>query len=358
MRTSFLKPGLLVSLKTSVQGGVRYYRRDLAAPPESDGASEGGATVTAWETTRITSDADEHDRAIKARGRASRIIRACCRETAFGLMCAPESETDLGNAIDRATAIVDAFNADAKFTRIRVSAIRGRIAETDEQAARAIAGEVADLIEGMTRGIDALDAKAIRDAATRAQVIGAMLEPREAEAVGAAIKAAREAATKITKRIAKDGATAATVLAEIQRGALDKARIMFLDLDTPAAPAGDAMPAVDLQRVADLDLDATAGAPAPDAPTVRPEAAAAALDLDGGAPVPVAAVPVASAADLDLDTPEREPACTACGATDAFTESGVCVTCGNGATPEPEPEPIAAIPDPDDAYLTGDAATL
>jgi len=47
MTTAVIRPGLLVSLKSTVTGGVTYERRDLEAPTE-----EQGQNVARWETTR------------------------------------------------------------------------------------------------------------------------------------------------------------------------------------------------------------------------------------------------------------------------------------------------------------------
>lgn len=253
-----IKPGLLVAVKSSVAGGVSYRRTDLAAAPSVD-AIGANVEVSTWETTRIVADAAEHDRAVKARGLAIREIGAQCARTAFGLLCPVDREADLDAALVRARQIVDAHNATATHTLIRIYMLKGRIADTDEQAARAIGAEVASLIEGMSGAIDRLDVAAIRDAATRAQAMGAMLDAGQASKVQDAIVAARKAARMIVARVEKGAEDAAIVLADIQRGAIEKARIAFLDLDE-AAPAvdGPALPAVNVQRMSDLDLDETA----------------------------------------------------------------------------------------------------
>jgi hypothetical protein len=256
MDTKTIRPGLLVSLKTSISGGVMYERRDL--PVDGDGSDK--TAKARWETTRIIEDADEYDRATTARGRAGKAIRKLCTDTAFGLLCPESMEADLDAAIARARAIADEHNTGAARTRVSIYVIKGRIASSDTEAARAIGQEVATLIDGMNGAIDRLDPEAIRAAASKARELASMLSPELSEKVGAAVDAARRAARQIVKRIEKEGEQAAVVLADIQRGAIEKARMAFLDLDC-ASPTvtGEELPAVDVGRFAHLD-----DAPAPE----------------------------------------------------------------------------------------------
>jgi len=154
----------------------------------------------------------------------------------------------------RAKEIVAAFNKTSVHTEVSIYVIKGRIASSDAEAARAIGQEVAALIEGMNGAIDRLDPKAIKDAADKAKKMSAMLSPELASKVGDAVSTARAAARTIIRRVEKGGEEAAIVLADIQRGNIARARIAFLDLDTPEAPAaeGPSLPAVDVRRFADL----------------------------------------------------------------------------------------------------------
>lgn len=85
-------------------------------------------------------------------------------------------------------------------------------------------------------------------------------------------------------RVEKKGEEAAIVLAGIQRGSIERARIAFLDMsEEPAATAPEAaMPAAELGRFGQLDLNVGASAanaePAANAPRAD-------LDLDDDAPV-------------------------------------------------------------------------
>jgi hypothetical protein len=234
MKISTIRPGLLVSLKTSVRGGVTYARRDLAA----DGAiAPEGAALSRWETTKVVIDPAETERAGKARGKARSLIAAVCSASGFGLLCPEARASDLTRAIDEARRTVDDFNATAEHTTLGVYVLTGRIAASDEEAARAIGSEVRDLIDAMREGIAAADVDAIREAANKARALGAMLTDEVSGKVGKAIEQARAAAREITRRVEKSGEQAARVVADLRTDELDRARFAFLDLDAPAATA-------------------------------------------------------------------------------------------------------------------------
>jgi len=80
-----LKPGFLVSLKSSVRGGVTYTRED--AVTAASAISGEGRDISAWTTTKIVEDAAEHDLARKTCGKALAGIRKLCIHSDFGLLC-------------------------------------------------------------------------------------------------------------------------------------------------------------------------------------------------------------------------------------------------------------------------------
>lgn len=246
MNTQMIRPGLLVALKTSVRGGVRYERTTLEVADNN---------VQRWETTKIVTDPDELKAASKARADAGMMIVRACSRTSFGLMCAEKYEAELDAAMVRAQDIVDLFNQSARYTHITLHVMKGRVAASDEVAARAIASEVTDLIGAMRDGIDKLDPKAVREAAGKARQMLTVLTEENAARVEVAIEAARKAARNIVRRIEKKGEEAEAVLADIDCSQIDSARIAFLDLSQPTyVPAVEpALPAVDVQRMASLD---------------------------------------------------------------------------------------------------------
>jgi hypothetical protein len=265
--TSLLKPGILVSLKTQLQGGVYYNRQDLAvdvpAPVEGEaGAAATQAAISRWETTKVIDDVEEHKRATKARSAASSLIRAVTTATSFGLLCPESREVDLDKVIAEARKIADEHNATAQSTQVSVFVLKGRIASSDEEAARAIANEVSGLLRQMEEGIRKVDVTAIRDAANRARKMGAVLDEAQAKQLSEAVTSAREAARLIVKRVENGGEAAEVVLGELDTKAISSARFAFLDLEAGAAPAGATMPAVELGRTAALDLPEGEAAPA------------------------------------------------------------------------------------------------
>jgi len=247
---STIRPGLLVSLKSTVRGGVKYQRVDLdtgVTPVE-------GADVTRWETTRVIEDREEHARAVKARSQALALIRKVCSATSFGLLCPNDQEGALDAAIRAARKITENFNDGAQHTRAAIFVLKGRVASDDAEAARALAQECGELLAAMNEGIANVDAEAIRKAANRAREVSSMLSEDSQTRVNDAIEQARKAARTIVKRIEKDGENAAQVMQTVQRGLIESARVAFLDMSEENATDEEALPAVEIQRFADLDM--------------------------------------------------------------------------------------------------------
>jgi ElaB/YqjD/DUF883 family membrane-anchored ribosome-binding protein len=227
LKSSTLRPGLLVSLKTSLRGGVDYQVREI----EADHINEAGERVAAWETSRTISDPEEHERAIKARSKARSIITGVCSASDFGLLCPQANERNLEAAIADARRIADNFNTTATLTKVDVYVITGRVADNDAEAIRAINSELRGLLDTMRDGVRDLDATAIREAANKARALGQMLSTDAQEKVKDAIDAAR----KVARAIVKAGDSAAV---EIDRTTLDSiaaARTAFIDLEPVAA---------------------------------------------------------------------------------------------------------------------------
>lgn len=273
LKVSTIRPGFLVSLKTSVRGGVEYRRTDLAAP---EAAAPDGAAVARWETTKITIDPAEVERASKARGKARSVVASVCSASAFGMLCPEDRGADLARAIEEARGVAAAFNATATHTTIGVYVLAGRIAASDEEAARAIASEVRELLESMRDGIAGADVERIREAANKARALGSMLSDEAAGKVSKAIEAARSAAREITRRVEKGGETAAKVVESIRLDEINAARFAFLDLETPTGAPADPSPV----PAAALDLSpALPGLEAPPAPVTPTPAPARAFEV-------------------------------------------------------------------------------
>lgn len=242
IQTSTLRPGLLVSLKSSVSGNVSYQRRDIV----SQHLTKEGKSEAKWETERTIVDPVEHDAAWKVRNKARSLIASVCSQSAFGLLCPETAEDELDAAVKEARTLVEAFNSEAKLTRVGIYVMTGRIAADDVEAVRAINSEVRDLLSEMERGLKNLDVKAVRDAASKAKNIGAMLSPDATARIQVAIDAARTSARKIVQ----SGEQISMEIDTRAIKAITEQRTAFLDLDVQkqkiAAPKS-AGRAIDMQ---------------------------------------------------------------------------------------------------------------
>ena len=217
-----LRPGLLVSMQTSIKGNTHYRTEEIEREHET-----GSGLRARWETTKTIADKAEHEEAIKQRTKIRGLILKVCTQSAFGLLCPNDREAELREAIRQARKLTDEFNSTAQVSRMSVNVIFGRIAQDDVEAVRAISSEVRGLMEDMRAGVKAMDVKAIRDAAAKATEVGKMLTPEANERTTVAIKAARAAATKIRKA----GEVAAVEIDRQTLRKIDMARVAFLDID-------------------------------------------------------------------------------------------------------------------------------
>jgi hypothetical protein len=217
-----LRPGLLVSVRTSIKGNVSYRTIDLGHTPTFEGGEE-----SRWETEKLVRNKDEQERATKARSAARSAIQTVCAHSDFGLLCPLDKEDKLEVAIAVARDIVREFNDSSDLTKISFNVLRGKVEQDDVRAVRAINEEVRDLIDAMTAGAQRLDVEAIRNAANKARSVGQMLTPDAQSRIQDAIDTARKTAREIVK--AGEGAAIEVDRLAIER--LQQSRTAFLDLD-------------------------------------------------------------------------------------------------------------------------------
>lgn len=261
---STIRPGLLVSLRTNLSGNVSYRAQEIEADHVDP---ETGARRARWETERVIEDPAEHERAVKARGKARSLITTVCAQSAFGLLCPAADEDKLHAAIRDARTVTEEFNSTASLTNISVNVIVGRIAADDVEAVRAINSEIRELLAQMERGLRNVDATVIREAANKARALSTMLSPDAVKRAQVAIEAARIAARQIVKAgetaaIEVDAAAIETVrtsrlafldLEDAAEMQAPEARAAALDLDTETAPITVERPGVSLFAYLDLD---------------------------------------------------------------------------------------------------------
>lgn len=242
IKSTTLRPGFLVSLKTSVRGGIKYNRRVL----DSAAVNAEGVELSRWETEKAVTDPKEHEAARKVQSAISSMIRSPCVASAFGLICPENNLEQFQAAMSEGHRLVGDFNKTAQVTRVDLYVITGRIAPNDAEAVRAINSEVAELMATMQKGMKDLDVKIIRDSASRLRQVGGMLSPNMEGVVKVAIETARANARDISK--AAEGMAATVDNSAIRKTA--EQRIAFLDMDE----AGEVAPAAAAPgRKLDLD---------------------------------------------------------------------------------------------------------
>lgn len=276
LKSSTLRPGLLVGLNTTLKGNVKYQTRQIEGEH-----LEGDSLKSRWETERTIIDPTEHEAGKVAQSKARQAVVRVCSWSPFGLLCPTVNRADLEAGIAEARAIAEAFNATARNSRLGVYVITGQIADNDAEALRAINSELRELLDAMETGVANLDADAIRRAASRATGLGQMLSP-EAEA---RMKVAVDAARKAARAIVKAGESAAIEVDATAIRRIKESRLAFLDMDDAKevqAPTAEA-------RALDL-----APEPIPAAPKAANEARS--LDMDEGDPSPILARTVATLA--------------------------------------------------------------
>jgi hypothetical protein len=211
MSVQSLPDGILVSLHTSVTGGVQYQRRDLDAAAHVNGA----AAVSRWETTKLVEDPDELARAQAARSAATHAVRRVCVATSFGLLCRADRAAELEQAIADARTLVDAHNREARHSRVELRVLCGRVSGSDPETIRAIAAELSGVLTELAQASDALDVARMREAASGALRLTALLPSDLARQVEQTVADARATARALKRGEA--GVTTAPIVSAIRR---------------------------------------------------------------------------------------------------------------------------------------------
>lgn len=223
--TNTLRPGLLVSLKTSLTGNIRYEKRII----EPERVTEDGVEKAKWETLRTIENKAEHTLGRAAQLAARACITRVCTNTAFGLLCPQTQAGELEQALKDARTIADEFNDQAQLSRLKIYVIAGKVAPDDGEAIKAINSEVRELIKNMEEGVANLDVKVIRDSANDLRKLNGMLAADAAGKSQVAIDVARTVARKIVKN-------GEQMVDQAAIARLTEVRSSFLDLgdtDTP-----------------------------------------------------------------------------------------------------------------------------
>lgn len=218
-----LKPGILVSLKTSQTGNRSYKKEEL----ERAHIAEGGVERSRWNTTKIVYDPAEAKAAAQTANRARYLVTRLCADTAHGPLCPVERRDDLNAAIVEAREMVREFNETAVFSRVDVNVICGEIIADDLNTVRALFSETERFMAEMQEGLAELDVKKVRAICVKALDVGQMLSPEAGATMALAVNTAREAC----KKIVAAGEQAAAEIDQRAINTIGVARSSFLDFN-------------------------------------------------------------------------------------------------------------------------------
>jgi hypothetical protein len=265
-----LRPGMLVTIGTRIDGGCKYDREDLGHTEDEVGGAI--QDVSQWKTVRTIDDLEEFTRASKVRSEARTLIVSACIATPFGFhLCPTEGEPLLDERVAQANALVELFNSGSSHSKVRVVTMRGAIAESRTEALVAVRQELSSLVGQLEQAVGVGNVTTIRELVGRAQQVGKLLDQQSAAkgALGRAVAAARLIAKTIVKRVEQQGEQIADVLEEANLSPISEARFMF----APSS-GGD----VDEDGLSDVSLErfAALGTPTPPPPPEAPDQAAAA----------------------------------------------------------------------------------
>lgn len=230
-----LKASYLISVTTSIKGGVEYHRVEL------EHTSEGSRQTERWETKKVIRDVEEHEAASEARKNIRNKLASCCATTPFGLICQEGDYPKMEEAIKEANRIRDEFNAGATSTRLRVSILPVRFTTDDAEAVRSIRRETERLLGDLERATRAGDPEEIRKVTADAVQMSRVIDEDSpvAPAVADAVKEARQVARQVRARVIKKGEELETVLSEQTFAAVTSARQVLDDMgdvETATAP--------------------------------------------------------------------------------------------------------------------------
>ena len=194
-RNTIIRPGYLVSLKTTLIGNVSYHKQVL----EREHIVEDGSEEARWETKRVIGNKNEHQLGRKLQGEARGKIFTVCTNTAFGLLCPEEKAAELQQAIREAKEVAADFNRTARLSRMNVYVIVGKIAPDRFDVVSAMAAEALELLTSIQNGIRNRDALVIREAASELRKLSDMFSENGRSKLQDALNAGRGAARKIVK---------------------------------------------------------------------------------------------------------------------------------------------------------------
>lgn len=243
-----MRSGYLVIIGTNTPGN-RYQITTVIKPEH---VTSDGETSTLVEVDKRYRDKEEQDEADKVRSKARALIESACIKAEFNWYCAAERLNDLRAREAEANALVEAFNALAKTTQIKLHVHAIKVETNDEAALRDIRAAIRQNLETIVNvlkkpDLDEEGREAAKAARAQTRKLGKLLEPGPQ----AGIEGAMAMSAEVQKAINKVGMAKAAEETKRAIAALEQQRLAFLDLDGE----GQVEPPAVTGRVVDLTPD-------------------------------------------------------------------------------------------------------
>jgi len=190
-----LNPCILVTEKLCVERGVTYDKRDVEVQAHNDGSED-----ATWETQRHFKNKEETKKADQVYSNARYMIRSKCLYTEVGYVCPAKDRKQLLDAIDQARALVDDFNARAKFCSITFRVLLTNINPSNKDGVEALRETIKRNTEALKEAIKEFDVKRTRNmlVATR-PVMDILMDGAAKTALEKVREEAREMASQIAE---------------------------------------------------------------------------------------------------------------------------------------------------------------
>jgi hypothetical protein len=249
VKVSSMRSGYLVLIDTNTPGN-RYQITTVIKPEH---VTSDGETSTLVEVDKRYRDKEEQDEADKVRSKARSLIESACIKAEFNWYCAAERLNDLRAREAEANALVEAFNALAKTTQIKLHVHAIKVETNDEAALRDIRAAIRQNLETIMDVLKKPDIneegrEAAKAARAQTRKLSKLLEP----GVQAGIEGAMAMSAEVQKAINKVGMAKAAEEAKRTIEALEQQRLAFLDFDSGSqieAPTPDAGRVVEITEV-------------------------------------------------------------------------------------------------------------
>jgi hypothetical protein len=253
-----IKQSLLTYYSVSVEGDITRRLLDSDTTREERGAATDEKRLR---TTEITvRNIEEHAAATALANQCRGELRRLGNYFSTGVLLVPvDRSEELDAAIVKIAAWCRSHNLKAKNHTVLATVVPCAVLASREDAVAArLTYDIQTLLGQMREALDSCDVERIRQLATEAKLRAAPLQPGLAQgALLAAVEGARAAASRIRAELGDKADVAQQVIAETVRkldtSAVDSARMMFLEFDSPIATAAPAPDAEAAQRMAALE---------------------------------------------------------------------------------------------------------